>query len=254
MELRVLGCSGGIGAGLKTTSFLIDGEILIDAGSGVGTLTLDEMVRIKHIFLTHSHLDHVHSIPLLVDSIFDRIKEPIIIHALPETIQALQEHVFNWVIWPDFSRLPHPDTPVLRFAPSAAGSVMQVGDLRFESIPVNHVVPTVGYRVSNAEKAFAFSGDTTTNDSFWDAINAHESLDLLLVEAAFSNDERELCRQARHYCPEFLAADLVKLKHKPKIYLSHAKPGEEEKIYRECRDLVTGHTLNHLSSGKVFKL
>ncbi len=254
MELRVLGCSGGIAAGRRSTSFMVDEDILIDAGSGVGDLTLDEMGRIKHIVLTHSHLDHVHAIPLLIDSIFDRIETPITVHALPETIAALKEHMFNWVIWPDFTSLPHPEKPVLRYMPMQVGEELVFGSRRFRSVPVNHVIPTVGYVVSGPDSVFAFSGDTTINDSLWEALNEIERLDLLIVECAFSNAQAELCETARHYCPRMLASDLRKLRHEPPIWLTHAKPGEEEQIMRECRTLVTGRVLRQLSGGETFEL
>jgi len=106
MKLRVLGCSGGVGGELRTTSLLVDDDILIDAGSGVGELSLEEMHHIRHVFLTHSHLDHFSFLPLLVDSIFPSIREPLIVHGQPETLEALQKHVFNWTIWPDFAKLP----------------------------------------------------------------------------------------------------------------------------------------------------
>ncbi|HHJ80151.1 MAG TPA: 3',5'-cyclic-nucleotide phosphodiesterase, partial [Candidatus Tenderia electrophaga] len=188
MKLRILGCDGGIGPGLRTTSMLIDEDILIDCGSGVGDLTLDEMARIRHVFLTHSHLDHVAFLPLLVDSIFERIDEPIVIHALPATIQALKEHIFNWAIWPDFSQLPVADRPVMTYLAHNAGDVCVVGGRKIKSIPMNHIVPTVGYRVeSETGSSFAFTGDTTTNDTFWNELNSHPRLDLLLLEVAFSN-------------------------------------------------------------------
>lgn len=254
MELRVLGCSGGIGGGRKTTSFLIDDDVLIDAGSGVSELSLEEMSRIRHIFLSHSHLDHVHSIPLLLDSIFERIGEPIAVHALPDTIQALQEHIFNWVIWPDFTSLPHPDAPVARFVPMLPGEPVIVGERRFEMIPVNHIVPAVGYKVSGPGGAFAFSGDTTTNDTFWKALNADERLDLLFVECAFADQELEMSRLARHYCPRLLAEDLQKLEHNPAIYLTHGKPGEEQTIYEQCLRRIEGRNLHYLSGNEVFSL
>lgn len=254
MEIRVLGCSGGIGAGLRTTSFLIDHDILLDAGSGVGDLTLDEMAHIKHIFLTHSHLDHTLALPLVVDSVFDRVDAPILIHALPDTIRALQEHIFNGVIWPDFTRLPHPERPVLRFETLEPGEVVSLGERQFEMIPVRHIVPTVGYRVTTPNGVFAFSGDTTTNETFWAELNAGLRLDLLIVEAAFPNSEHELCRMARHYSPEMLAADLQKLRHHPRIWLTHAKPGAEEKIFREACTLLADYDVEHLTGGERFTL
>ena len=159
MKLRVLGCSGGIGANLRTTSFLLDDDILIDAGSGLGDLTLAEMAKIRHIFLTHSHLDHVAFIPLLLDSIFEMITQPVIVHAQPETIQALENHIFNWHIWPDFSKLPQPSQPVLKFEPMYPGERIILNEREFEMIKVNHTVPGVGYYVASRSGTFAFSGD-----------------------------------------------------------------------------------------------
>lgn len=256
MELRVLGCSGGIGQDRHTTSLLIDSDILIDSGSGVGDLTMEEMASVRHIFLTHSHLDHIVFLPLMVDSIFEKINPAIVIHAQPETIKALQEHIFNWHIWPDFSALPTTENPVMRYEPMLPGTSVDIDGRTINMIPVNHIVPTVGYRFEDHQtgKAFAFTGDTTTNDTFWDALNYHEQLDMLIVEAAFGNKDEELSNKAKHYCPKTLVADLAKLKHSPEIYLSHTKPGEEKTIYNECMALLKNRSLTPLKPGDHFKL
>ena len=254
MRIRILGCSGGIGAELRTTSLLIDNDILIDAGTGLGDLTLDEMARIRHIFITHSHLDHIAGIPLMADSIFGEIDRPVQVHASAETIEALQQHIFNWVIWPDFTELPSADRGVLQYRPMAHNEVRDIEGRRIRMIPVNHIVPGVGYAVESEGRVVAFSGDTTSNDSLWEALNAYANLDVLLIECAFPNQEHALCRMARHYCPDLLAADLKKLRHRPTVYISHLKPGAEEQIERECRDLLQDHTLRRLFGGDLIQL
>lgn len=254
MEVRILGCSGGVGAELRTTTLLIDKDILIDAGTGVGDLSLTEMARIRHIFLTHSHLDHIACIPLLVDTLFDQIDEPITIHAQQATIDALKAHIFNNVIWPDFARLPNAEQAVMRYEVMAPGEKWASQDREIEMISVNHIVPGVGYRVENATSVFAFSGDTTTNDNFWATLNRYDKLDLLIVETAFTNAEIGLCRQAGHYCADLLAQDLAKLKHKPRIYISHNKPGFEAQILSECGAAITDHEIHSLNGGTRFKL
>lgn len=254
MKLRVLGCSGGIGAGLRTTSLKVDHDIMIDAGSGLGDLSLEELSHIKHIFLTHSHLDHIAFIPFLVDSIFERIQESVVIHAQAETIQALKAHIFNWVIWPDFSELPSKQKPVLRFQEMSPGDVVSLEGRQVEMIQVNHVVPAVGYRVQDANGSFAFTGDTHTNDSFWDALNKHHSLDLLISEVSFTNRQSQLANIAKHYCPATLGADLAKLRHRPDIYLTHLKPGEEVSILAECRASIPQLSLKSLTGGEEFQL
>ncbi|MGM0593872.1 MAG: 3',5'-cyclic-nucleotide phosphodiesterase [Pseudomonadota bacterium] len=255
MELRILGCSGGIGGqGRRTTSFLLGDEVLIDAGSGVGDLSMEEMARIRHIFLTHSHLDHIHTIPLLVDSVFDQLNHPLVIHGLPHTLKALREHIFNNIIWPDFSILPSVEFPVMIYQEMRPGEEVCVGDCRLSMLPVNHIVPTAAYVVEYPGGVFAFSGDTTTNETLWEGLNRLERLDHLIVEAAFSSAERAMCELSRHYCPQLLADDLKKLRHQPHIYLTHAKPGEEEMIYQECRELISDRPLSHLTGGEVLAL
>lgn len=255
MRIRVLGCSGGIAKGVATTSFLVDDDILIDAGTGVGDLTLKQMQSIRHIFITHSHLDHVASLALLTDTLFDSlVGNPLIVHAQRNTIKVLREHIFNWQIWPDFTVLPHKTNAVLKLQGMTAGSSIDIDGRNIEMITVNHAVPGVGYRVESGGRSFAFSGDTTSNENLWASLNNHDNLDLLFIESAFANKDAELARMAFHYCPQTLAADLPKLRHRPKICISHLKPGEEKVIMKQCEKALPDWELHQLRSGDVFKL
>ncbi len=255
MKVRVLGCSGGINQNVATTSFLVDDDILLDAGTGVCDLSLEEMGKIRHIFITHSHLDHIASIPLLADTLFDDlIGNPITVHALPETIKAMQEHIFNWIIWPDFTTLPHENDAILKFEAMNPTSTCQLGARQIEMISVNHSVPAAGYRIEVNGKSFAFSGDTTSNENFWAMLNRHPSLDLLFVESAFADKDLALAKKAFHYCPALLAQDLKKLKHKPAVYLSHLKPGSEQKIVQQCTEALPDRDVKQLKNGDVFHI
>jgi ribonuclease BN (tRNA processing enzyme) len=254
MRLRVLGCSGGVSAGLRTTSLLIDHDILIDAGSGVGDLNLDEMAGIKHIFLTHSHLDHIGFIPLLLDSVFERLADPIVVHGLPETLRALREHIFNWVVWPDFSVLPDAEHPVVRYREMEPGQPFESAGRALNMVRVNHAVPAVGYVIECTGGVIAFSGDTTSNDHFWAALNGLARLDVLIVETAFSDKDLAISRLARHYCPSLLRQDMAKLHHTPQIYITHNKPGDEAAIIGECQRVMPERHVKPLRAGQVFEL
>ena len=254
MKLRVLGSSGGIGGNLRTTSYLIDDDILIDAGTGVGELTLEEMTRIRHVFLTHTHLDHIACLPLMVDSMFPSITTPITIHAQATTISVLKEHIFNWHVWPDFSTLPSDENPVMQYEIQEPGEICEIDGRRFEMIAVNHIVPTVGFRIETETGVIAFSGDTTTNDNFWDRLNACERLDHLIVEVAFVNALEDLSIRSRHYCPSLLAQDLEKLRHRPHVYLTHNKPAVEADILAECRAAITDRELLPLTGGMIIEV
>ena len=129
MNINVLGCSGGIGAGLRTTSLKIDADILIDCGTGVGDMSLEELSKIRHVFLTHSHLDHITGLPLLLDSIYEHlIEHPLTLYCQQETYDVLMQHIFNWQVWPNFFCLPNEENPVVRFQPLAPGESVAIKD------------------------------------------------------------------------------------------------------------------------------
>ena len=195
MRVRVLGCSGAIARDSRTTSFLIDDDVLVDAGTGVGDLTLDEMRAIKHVLLTHSHLDHIAALPLMLDSIASQLAEPVQVHALPGTIAALKTHVFNNIIWPDFSRIPTPQAPFVSFHEIQVGQTLALNGKQIEVLPAVHTVPACGYAVSAGAGHWVFTGDTERNPAFWRRLN---QLDVaaLVIETAFSNREQDLARRS----------------------------------------------------------
>lgn len=255
MRIRILGCSGGIGAKLRTTSLLIDNDILIDCGTGVGDLEIAEMAQIQHIFLTHSHMDHIACLPLLIDTLFCRRRRtPLMLHCLQETYEVLATHIFNWKVWPNFFELPDKAHAVIRYSPLLPGEIRSIEGRNVETVKVNHVVPGTAYRIANRRCAMAFSGDTTTNDEFWRVLNAYEILDLLIVECAFSDEDQDLSKKSKHYCPSLLARDIAKLKHQPKTCITHLKPGEEAHIFGQVRRKLPELDLLRLLGGEVFEL
>jgi len=255
MKIEVLGCCGGIGQGRETTALLLDDDILIDAGTGVGNLDLEQIVRIRDVFLTHAHFDHIASIPpLLVSTLAQNQGHPIVIHGLEETLNALREHIFNWVIWPDFTVIPDKNNARVQFRPMTPGEERELRGRRVELIPVNHIIPAAGYRVESLTGGFAFTGDTTINDSFWEVLNDRPNLDLLLVESAFPNSDRELSLLSKHYCPSLLAEDLKKLVHRPKLFISHLQPGKEEIIMAECASEINSFRVERLNIGNTFNI
>jgi ribonuclease BN (tRNA processing enzyme) len=133
------------------------------------------------------------------------------------------------------------------------GEIVSVRNRKFEMIPVNHTVPAVAYRVESAKGVFAFSGDSTSNISFWDALNARKRLDLLIMETAFSNEDLELSRLSKHYCPSLLIEDIKKLRHRPEIWISHGKPGVEDTIFKELKAVLRGWNLKRIKGKEVFE-
>jgi ribonuclease BN (tRNA processing enzyme) len=226
MKIKILGCSGGIGGDLRTTSLLVDEDILIDAGTGVGDLEVEELVKIDHIFITHAHLDHITSIPFLIDTVCGMRNKPIILYGQPETLQAIKDHIFNWKIWPDFSVIPTPETAFMAYREIRIGDTVTLDGRKFVPIPATHVVPAVGYLLDSGEARLIFSGDTTVNDDLWRIANATPNLKYIIIETAFPNKERQLAIVSKHLCPSMLAEELAKLNRPVEILVTHLKPGE----------------------------
>ncbi|GAB1231605.1 MBL fold metallo-hydrolase [Ferrigenium sp. UT5] len=252
MKLKVLGCSGGIGGNFRTTSFLLDHDVLIDAGTGLGELSLAEMSVIDHVFITHSHLDHIACLPLLIDSVGLMRDRPMVIHATAETLKILQQHIFNWAIWPDFSEVPSLQQPMMRYAEIRLGETVDIGGRKLTPLPVNHVVPAVGFCIDSGKASLVFSGDTTTCDALWEAVNRIGNLRYLIVETAFCDAEKELAILSKHLCPSLLAEELAKLKCRPEIFVTHLKPGEVELTMQEIGEQVHRFNPKILQNGQEF--
>lgn len=253
-KVKVLGCSGGIGAGLRTTSLLVDSDILIDAGTGVGDLAMDELIAIDHIFVTHSHLDHIACIPFLLDTVIGMRPNPVTVHATAETLAILKQHIFNWKIWPDFNAIPDKSMPFLQYNEVVLGRATNIGGRQITALPARHVVPAVGYHIDSGQSSLVFSGDTTNCDAFWDVVNKIDNLKYLLIETAFSNSEIELAKLSKHLCPSMLADGLDKLIIPASIYITHLKPGESNMIMQEIAVSDVGRSCDALENNQVFIL
>ena len=260
MRIQVLGCSGSIARDCRTTSFLVDDDLLVDAGTGVGDLSLDALERIDHVFVSHSHLDHVLGIPLMVDSVMRRrtarAAPPIEVHALPETIAVLRQHLFNDQLWPDFARIPSAERPALRFVPFAVGDVLTIGDRRVEVLGARHSVPACGFAVSvvgSTRGAWVYTGDTGPNPALWPRL-AQFPVAHLVIETAFSEGERALAEKSGHHCPSSLASELALAPPAARLWITHIKPGEIDAVMTGLRALRQERPVMELLKGDSFDL
>lgn len=253
MKLRILGCSGGIGGRhLRTTSMLADHDVLIDAGTGVGDLSLTELSLVDHIFVTHSHLDHIATIPFIADTVGGMRNNPITVYAIPATLEIMRNHIFNWSVWPDFSQVPSADKPFMRFQPISVGETVIIRGRRITALPANHTVPAVGYHVDSGSASLLFTGDTGTNDELWRIANRIENLRYLIIETAFCNREMDLAIVSKHLCPSMLAEELAKLERTVETYITHLKPGEIELTMQEIEECAGQFSPRMLQNNQVF--
>ena len=235
MKIQVLGCAGAEFPGFNPPAFLLDGVILLDAGTTGAVLTAAEQERISHILLTHAHLDHVRGIPFLADNIVvaNRLQSLQVL-AIPEVIAVLRHHLLNGLLWPDFSVIPSPEAPAVIYRPIVPGETFEVAGYSVRAVPVHHSVPAVGYVVSRGGKSFLYSGDTGPTDQLWLAASG---LDAMVVEVSFPNEMEEMAITTGHLTSRLLAGELAKVRDlPPHIYVTHPKPQHYEQILRELAD------------------
>lgn len=237
MELRVLGCSGGEVEGERLTGLLVDGRVAIDAGSLTAALTVAEQVAIQHVFLSHSHLDHICTLPFFTKNIFGHTHEAVEIHALPETLDVLRRHLFNDELWPDFSVIPSPNDPTIRYTEIEPERTYRVCGLVITPIRVNHLVPCVGYKVDDGRDAFIFTSDTAGTDRIWEVANATPNLRLVITEASFPNEQASLAEASKHLTPALLGAELKKLKRQVPVRIYHLTPGDKDTMLPQLQAL-----------------
>lgn len=253
--IEVLGCSGGIGIPRQgTTSFLIDEDILIDAGTGLCELNFNRLEKIDHVFVTHSHLDHICALPFLIDTVGLKRRKPLQVYATQATLNALSDHIFNDVIWPDFTRIPSKREPLMQYVTIEPEAMVEIGSRRIQTIAVEHAVPTVGVLLQTPTGAWCFSGDTHETQRLYERINQMPTMKYFFVESAFPNKEKWLADLAKHLCPDLLFAELAKLSNNCEIWISHLKPRESELIQTELKSYSGDRTLHVLSAGMKFKI
>ncbi|MES2538582.1 MAG: 3',5'-cyclic-nucleotide phosphodiesterase [Pseudomonadota bacterium] len=253
MKVRILGCSGGIGGRhMRTTSMLVDNDILIDAGTGVGELSVAALALIDHVFITHSHLDHIAMLPFILDTVGDMRNKPLTMYATQATQEIIRAHIFNWAIWPDFSEIPNAENPYLRFETIRLCEPVLINGREITPLPARHTVPAVGYRLDSGKASLVFTGDTSVNDEFWKEVNKIANLRYLIIETAFCNNDRQLAIVSKHLCPDLLADELLKLQRTPEIFITHLKPGQIELIMREIEEKIGEYLPRMLQNNQVF--
>ena len=234
--MRVLGPYGGSAPDCRMTTFLLNETTSLDAGALTPVLTLAEQRKVDRVVITHSHFDHVATLPFLLENVFGR-RRPIEIVAPRNVLSPLRKHLFNDALWPDFTKLPSRRRAMVRFRPISTGGVYRTRDLTFRPIPVHHIVPTYGYLVRGATGSILFSGDTGPTRRLWAAADSAPDLKAIFLEVSFSDAQSKIADASRHLTPRQLPLELAKTKQDVPVYLYHMKPPSLPAIRREVRKL-----------------
>jgi cAMP phosphodiesterase len=239
MKVKILGCSGSEGIGHNPPGFLVNDVMMLDAGTITAALSIDAQSKITDILISHTHLDHIKSLLFLADNIIGRIKKPVKIRAIPKVIDAIRKHLMNDLIWPDFTRIPTADNPVLAYAPMPVGRSVNIAGLKVKTIPMNHPVPAVGFLVSDAKSAILYSADTGPNEGLWKEAAKAKNLKAIIVDTSFPNSLDGIASLSGHFTPGQLHQDLTKARvgYDVPIYIYHIKPVHKKKVISELKAL-----------------
>ncbi|HLG22951.1 MAG TPA: 3',5'-cyclic-nucleotide phosphodiesterase [Candidatus Manganitrophaceae bacterium] len=262
MRVRVLGCYGADfyekekrrSKRYNPSGFLLNQSVVLDAGTICGALTLPELAKIRYVFLSHAHMDHIQSLPFLAEILFGKIQSPIVIVGIDEVVAVLKKHFFNDALWPDFTRLPTPEHPILRYQTIEIGKPMQVEGLEVTAIRVSHIVPTVGFIIEDDRSAMVYSGDTWETEEIWKAASRTDRLKAVFIESSFPDQLSMLAKITGHLTPGITHREFKKIKRPAlPLYVYHMKPPYLAEIKKQVRELKNKN-IHLLRDGQVIEL
>ena len=233
MLVRIVGGHGGVSPGYRATSYLIDGKLLIDAGSVASGIQIAEQVLIDNILISHSHLDHISDLAFLADNCFGQKGRPFEIYTNPEVKNSIMTHLLNDTIWPDFTKIPSKLNPTLRFNDLEAEKEVQIGDYTVTSVKVNHPGPGHGFIIEKNNTTIVFTQDTGPTDRIWELAKTKKNLKAIFTEVSFPNSLMQIAIDSQHHTPSTMEEEIKKMPADIPIFLGHLKPNFQAQLFKE---------------------
>ncbi|HKQ67942.1 MAG TPA: 3',5'-cyclic-nucleotide phosphodiesterase [Polyangiaceae bacterium] len=239
MELRVIGCHGGETPKHRTSAFLVNDRLSLDAGSLTSGLELKMQCKLEACLISHAHLDHIRDLATIADNRVQNGCPPLVIAATKGTIRILKKHFFNNLLWPDFSVIPAPEKPTIRYLELTPEKPTMVAGHRVRAIMVDHTIEACAFIVDGPYGSIAYSGDTGPTYRLWELLNQEKDLRALLMEVSFPNKEQRVATISGHHTPKTLGIEMKKYRAPKDLptLLYHIKPSFQGLVERECAKL-----------------
>ena len=237
MLVRIIGGHGGVSPGFRATSYLIDGKLLLDAGSVASGIQIEEQANIDHILISHSHLDHISDLAFLADNCFGMKGRPFEIYANSPVREAIKTHLLNDIIWPDFTAIPTKENPTLRIHDIQIGMQLILGDYRIMPIPVNHSIGALGFIIERKNASVVFTQDTGPTDLIWEYAHTIKNLKAIFTEVSFPNAQLKVATDSCHHTPATMKEEIKKMPKDVPIFLGHLKPNFQSQLFKEIAEI-----------------
>jgi cAMP phosphodiesterase len=255
VQLRVVGCHGGETPKHRTCAFLLDERIAIDAGSLTSGLDLALQYKLEAVLVSHAHLDHVRDLATIADNRAQHGCKPLQVVGTKPTLEILQKHFFNDLLWPDFAKIPSKKEPTIAYTTVKPEKRIEVAGFGVRAIRVTHTIDTSAFIVDKDGLSVAYSGDTGPTDRLWNALAEEKDLRALLMEVSFPNEMQGLATVSGHHTPQTLIKDLQKYRSPRDLptLLYHIKPAFQRDVEKQCAKLK-GVELTVLTLGEQLLL
>jgi cAMP phosphodiesterase len=255
MDLRVIGCHGGETPKHRTSAFILDDRLAVDAGSLTSGMDLKAQCALEACLVSHAHLDHIRDLATIADNRAQNGCAPLLIAGTKQTIAILRKHFFNGLLWPDFTKIPSARTPTIAYVVLKPEVPTQIAGYTVRAILVSHTIETCAFVIRSKDGAIGYSGDTGPTKRLWEVLNETDDLRALLMEVSFPNEEQKVATLSGHHTPQTLGPELLKYKNAKDLptLLYHIKPVFQAKVEREVAKLK-GVNLTVLALGDQFIL
>lgn len=239
MKITILESSVGPGPRQQIlASYIVNDSVVIDAGCIGFVSPLETQKLVKHVFVSHSHIDHHASLPMFIDNVYAPVPECPIVYGNDDVLDVLQKHTFNNRIWPDFIALGARETPFLKLQEIRNEEPVVVEGLTITPVELDHVVPVLGFIIDDGDVSIGFVSDTNPTERVWELLNAKDNLKAVFLECSFPNNLDWLAEIAAHLTPAMFGVEQAKLKNPDVMrYAIHVKTAHDQLVRSELAEL-----------------
>ena len=228
----------GVDQNQYSISYLINDTLAVDAG-GLGFYRTPEFqAKIKDVFISHTHADHVASLPIFVENAFEGGPKPVTVHGSSHVLDSLQRDIFNGRIWPDFIGMSAKQGPFLKINEIESGRPLELQGLRITPVAVDHLVPTLGFVIDDGRCGIVIASDTGPTEEIWRVAHSASRLHAVFLEASFPNSMTGLANLSKHLTPAMFGEEARKLNRDDiDLIVVHIKPRYRVQIVQELEAL-----------------